>query len=358
MLRARRPADTTSLCAGTPPGLLSIILLANHQFPCFPSISAAPKGTLGCSLPAPHCPIPQGCSILHAVQPPPVFPTGAGALRPRGPGKEEGQPWGSAHRRCPEMVTAAGQSCTGCSTAAQEQRGLQAAAGASHPQEGGEALPIVADGEVVWAGTQHLQDLLIEFGFSLLQGEVTRWKGQEPCSPRSAPWLTLHCAVPSAPTLPHYAAQTGWHSPGSRSASHSQRSHSRTALPAPCRYGWPPPTSAQCRVSRAGRGLGTSKGALPLLQGSCSLTPVRGAGRAPGGLQQGSLPAVCNHAAPARPPQPSPLWGVQAPHISPEVGAEQATGSCSGCRDELLSTGSQHPARHRATLPPSWQRGW
>lgn len=219
------------------------------------------------------------------------------------------------------MVTAARQSCAGCSTAAQEQCGLQAAAGASHPQEGGEALPVVADSEVVWAGTQHLQDLLIEFGFSLLQGEAARCRGQEPHRPCSAPWLTAHCAVPSAPTLP--PARPGLAGTHQDLAQHLIVKDLTLVLLCqlladmdgllPHLY-----RGATVRGEQSREGAGCLQVTLPVLQGSCSLTPVRGAGRAPGGLQQGSLPAVCSHAAPWQAPTAQLLSGVSELPASPQ----------------------------------------
>lgn len=65
--------------------------------------------------------------------------------------------------------------------------------GAAYPQEGGEALPVVAHGEVVRAGPQHLQDLLVEPGFPLLQGE----RGQ-----RGGHGATCGAGAPQPPAPP------------------------------------------------------------------------------------------------------------------------------------------------------------
>lgn len=210
------------------------------------------------------------------------------------------------------MVTAARQSCAGCSTAAQEQCGLQAAAGASHPQEGGEALPVVADSEVVWAGTQHLQDLLIEFGFSLLQGEAARCRGQEPHRPCSAPWLTAHCAVPSAPTLP--PARPGLAGTHQDLAQHLIVKDLTLVLLCqlladmdgllPHLY-----RGATVRGEQGREGAGCLQVTLPVLQGSCSLTPVE----EQDGPLEGCSRVHCLLSAamqpPGRPPQPSPSLG-------------------------------------------------
>lgn len=224
-------------------------------------------------------------------------------------------------------------------------------------------MPIVAHSKVVWAGPQHLQDLLVELGFPLLQGEMALGGCRSPAARPALPhgsWPAGTVTPAQTPARSIAQPSPARHSPGSHSASRSQRFRSRTAPPAPCRCGWPPPTSAAegpgCGVNWGGKGTGCFQSTQPLLQGNCSSAPAGGAGRVPGVLQQGSSPAIVSHGAPC---QASPLWGAKTPHISPGPGLrlvqDGGMESWGGCREEPSGPSSLPPAWRRAAPAPSRQ---
>jgi len=134
--------------------------------------------------------------------------------------------------------------------------------------------------------------------------------------------VSPHSPQPALPAPPSLAG----HSPGCHSAFRSRRLRSHTAPPAPCRCGWPPPTSAgdrgragtpQRRVNWDGGALGSQQ---PCLQGQlhpCSSGRTEGPSpfRLVGGLgtgrqQQDSASHRLQHPSP--PPWRAPLLGAPA----------------------------------------------